>query len=109
MGHAALRFSIRLTNHLLTADTTRVRRPRATPACLRVFVAVACLWMLSAAPADAATVSGNVLRDETTTRPWAGCDGTTQNVALRYNGVKTTTSCDKVTGAFTMAPGAGTM
>jgi hypothetical protein len=85
------------------ADTSRVRHARPTA----ILIAALLLGLLHAGIAQAATVSGTVRRDEASALPWAGCDGVTPNIALRYNGVKTTTTCDRTTGSFTMTPALG--
>ncbi|MCW2920155.1 MAG: hypothetical protein JWL76_29 [Thermoleophilia bacterium] len=92
--------------HTHVTARARAHRPRPgrTTAWLLAIAVLFVATLGSPAAASAATVSGNVLRDEATTLAWAGCDGVTQNVALRYNITTTRTTCDPVTGFFTMAP-----
>jgi len=72
----------------------------------------ACTYPSVSIPADPITVSGNVYTAGTASAP-ALCDHTTPayNVAIRSNGVTTTTFCNDSTGAFSdatvMPPAAG--
>ncbi len=75
-------------------------------------LSAACTYPSVSIPADPITVSGNVYTAGTASAP-ALCDHTTPayNVAIRSNGVTTTTFCNDSTGAFSdatvMPPAAG--
>jgi uncharacterized delta-60 repeat protein len=62
------------------------------------------------AAASALTVSGFAYADEATPTPavWSGCDGSTNNVSMSFNGAaKVSTSCNASTGAFSFTTAFG--